>query len=245
MDFELSEEQKMIQEMAHDFAEKEIKPKAPELDKTERHPAEIIQKMAGLNLMGMAIPEVYGGGGVDIISYVVALEEISRGCASLGMIMSVNNSLVCDPISTFGTEDQKKKFLTPLASGRKLGCFGLTEPEAGSDAAAQKTIAVLKGDEWVINGKKNFITNGNVADYCVLMAMTDKGKGYKGISSFIVDCKSPGFSVGVVEKKLGIKASGTAELIFEDCHIPKENRIAGRKGKIFSSQNFRLLLGRL
>jgi len=146
--------------------------------------------------------------------------------------MSVNNSLVCDPIYTFGTEEQKKKFLTPLASGKKLGCFGLTEPEAGSDAAAQKTTAVLQGDVWVINGKKNFITNGNVADYCVLMAMTDRSKGYKGISSFIVDCKSPGFSVGVVEKKLGIKASGTAELILEDCRIPKEN-ILGEVGQGF------------
>lgn len=223
MDFELSEEQKMIQEMARDFAENEIKPKAPELDKTERHPAEIVQKMAELNLMGIAIPDVYGGGGADIVSYVVAMEEISRGCASVGVIMSVNNSLVCDPLYTFGTEEQKKKYLTPLAAGKKLGCFGLTEPEAGSDAAAQKTTAVLQGDEWVINGKKNFITNGNVADYCVLMAMTDRSKGYKGISSFIVDCKSPGFSVGVVEKKLGIKASGTAELIFEDCRLPKEN----------------------
>ena len=232
MDFEFSEEQKMIQEMARDFAEKEIKPKAPELDKTERHPAEIIQKMAELNLMGIAIPDVYGGGGADIVSYVVALEEISRGCASVGVIMSVNNSLVCDPIYTFGTEEQKKKFLTPLASGKKLGCFGLTEPEAGSDAAGQKTIAVLKGDEWVINGKKNFITNGNVADYCVLMAMTDKSKGYKGISSFIVDCKTPGFSVGVVEKKLGIKASGTAELILEDCRISKDN-LLGQVGQGF------------
>ena len=232
MDFEFSEEQKMIQEMARDFAEKEIKPKAPELDKTERHPAEIIQKMAELSLMGIAIPDVYGGGGADIVSYVVALEEISRGCASVGVIMSVNNSLVCDPIYTFGTEEQKKKFLIPLASGKKLGCFGLTEPEAGSDAAGQKTIAVLKGDEWVINGKKNFITNGNVADYCVLMAMTDKSKGYKGISSFIVDCKAPGFSVGVVEKKLGIKASGTAELILEGCRIPKDN-LLGQVGQGF------------
>jgi len=232
MDFELTEEQKMIQEMAHDFAEKEIKPKAPELDKTERHPTEIIQKMAELNLMGMAIPDTYGGGGADVVSYVLALEEISWGCASVGVIMSVNNSLVCDPIYTFGTEEQKKKFLTPLASGKKLGCFGLTEPEAGSDAAAQKTTAVLQGDVWVINGKKNFITNGNVADYCVLMAMTDRSKGYKGISSFIMDCKSPGFSVGVVEKKLGIKASGTAELILEDCRIPKEN-ILGEVGQGF------------
>jgi alkylation response protein AidB-like acyl-CoA dehydrogenase len=232
MDFELSEEQKMIQDMARDFAEKEIKPKAPELDKTERHPAEIIHKMAELNLMGIAIPDTYGGGGADVVSYVVALEEISRGCASVGVIMSVNNSLVCDPISTFGTEDQKKKFLTPLASGRKLGCFGLTEPEAGSDAAAQKTTAALKGDEWIINGKKNFITNGNVADYCVLMAMTDKSKGYKGISSFIVDCKTRAFSVGVVEKKLGIKASGTAELILEDCRLPKDS-LLGQVGQGF------------
>ena len=232
MDFELSEEQEMIQEMARDFAENEIKPKAPELDKTERHPVEIIQKMAELNLMGIAIPDVYGGGGADIVSYVVAMEEISRGCASVGVIMSVNNSLVCDPIYTFGTEEQKKKYLTPLAAGKKLGCFGLTEPEAGSDAAAQKTTAVLQGDEWVINGKKNFITNGNVADYCVLMAMTDRSKGYKGISCFIVDCKAPGFSVGVVEKKLGIKASGTAELIFEDYRLPKEN-LLGQVGQGF------------
>lgn len=232
MDFELTEEQKMIREMAHDFAEKEIKPKAPELDKTERHPTEIIEKMAELNLMGIAIPDTYGGGGADVVSYVLALEEISWGCASVGVIMSVNNSLVCDPIYTFGTEEQKKKFLIPLASGKKLGCFGLTEPEAGSDAAAQKTTAVLQGDVWVINGKKNFITNGNVADYCVLMAMTDRSKGYKGISSFIVDCEAPGFSVGVVEKKLGIKASGTAELILEDCRIPKEN-LLGEVGQGF------------
>lgn len=232
MDFELTEEQIMIQEMAHDFAEKEIKPKAPELDKTERHPTEIIQKMAELNLMGIAIPDTYGGGGADVVSYVLALEEISWGCASVGVIMSVNNSLVCDPIYTFGTEEQKKKFLTPLASGKKLGCFGLTEPEAGSDAAAQKTTAILQGDFWIINGKKNFITNGNVADYCVLMAMTDRSKGYKGISSFIVDCQTPGFSVGVVEKKLGIKASGTAELILEDCRIPKEN-LLGEVGQGF------------
>jgi alkylation response protein AidB-like acyl-CoA dehydrogenase len=232
MDFELSEEQKMIQEMARDFTENEIKPKAPELDKTERHPVEIVQKMAELNLMGIAIPDVYGGGGADIVSYAVALEEISRGCASVGVIMSVNNSLVCDPLYTFGTEEQKKKYLTPLASGKKLGCFGLTEPEAGSDAAAQKTTAVLQGDEWVINGKKNFITNGNVADYCVLLAMTDRSKGSKGISSFIVDCKAPGFSVGVVEKKLGIKASGTAELIFEDYRMSKEN-LLGQVGQGF------------
>jgi alkylation response protein AidB-like acyl-CoA dehydrogenase len=232
MNFELSDEQKMVQQMARDFAANEIKPKAAELDKTERHPAEIIQKMAELNLLGIAIPETYGGGGADIVSYVVTLEEISWGCASVGVIMSVNNSLVCDPVNTFGTEEQKQKFLTPLASGKKLGCFGLTEPEAGSDAAAQKTTAVLKGDEWVINGKKNFITNGNVADYCVLLAMTDRSKGYKGISSFIVDCKAPGFSVGVVEKKLGIKASGTAELIFEDCRIPKEN-LLGQVGQGF------------
>lgn len=232
MDFELTEEQKMIQQMAHDFAEKEIKPKAPELDKTERHPTEIIQKMAELNLMGIAIPDTYGGGGADVVSYVVALEEISWGCASVGVIMSVNNSLVCDPIYTFGTEEQKQKYLVPLASGQRLGCFGLTEPEAGSDAAAQKTTAVLQGDEWIINGKKNFITNGNVADYCVLMAATDRSKGHRGISSFIVDCKTPGFSVGVVEKKLGIKASGTAELILEDCRVPKEN-LLGEVGQGF------------
>jgi alkylation response protein AidB-like acyl-CoA dehydrogenase len=232
MDLELSEEEKRIQQMARDFAENEIRPKAAELDRTERHPAEILKKMAELNLMGMAIPKIYGGDGKNGVSYVIALEEISRGCASVGLIMSVNNSLVCDPIYIFGTEEQKKRFLTPLASGKMLGCFGLTEPEAGSDAAAQKTTAVLRGDEWVIRGKKNFVTSGNVADYCVLMAVTDKGQGYKGISSFIVDCHGPGFSVGAVEKKLGIKASGTAELIMEDCRIPREN-LLGRVGQGF------------
>ncbi len=232
MNFELSEEQRMIREMAHEFAEKEIKPVAPELDRTERHPMEIIQKMGELSLMGVAVPDVYGGGGMDMVSYAVALEEISWGCASVGVIMSVNNSLVCDPILTFGSEEQKQKFLIPLASGKKLGCFGLTEPEAGSDAAVQKTMAALHGDEWVINGKKNFITNGNTADTCILMAMTDRAKGYKGISAFIVDTKAPGFSVGVVEKKLGIKASGTAELILEDCRIPKEN-LLGAEGQGF------------
>ncbi len=232
MDFDLGEEQKMIQQMARDFAQNEIRPKAPELDKTERHPAEIVEKMAELSLMGIAIPDTYGGGGADIVSYAVALEEISWGCASVGVIMSVNNSLVCDPIYRFGTEAQKKNFLTPLASGKKLGCFGLTEPEAGSDAASQKTTAVLQESEWVINGKKNFITNGNVADVCLLFAMTDKSKGYKGISAFIVDCKAKGFSVGVVEKKLGIKASGTAELIMEDCRLPKEN-LLGEMGQGF------------
>ena len=232
MNFELSEEQRMIREMAHEFAEKEIKPVAPELDRTERYPVEIIQKMGELSLMGVAVPDVYGGGGMDMVSYAVALEEISWGCASVGVIMSVNNSLVCDPILTFGSEEQKQKFLIPLASGKKLGCFGLTEPEAGSDAAAQKTTAALRGDEWVINGKKNFITNGNTADTCILMAMTDKTKGYKGISAFIVESKTPGFSVGVVEKKLGIKASGTAELILEDCRIPKEN-LLGAEGQGF------------
>jgi butyryl-CoA dehydrogenase len=237
MDFELNEEHRMIQEMARDFAEKEIRPKAPELDKTERHPAEIIQKMAELNLMGIAVPEAYGGGGADVISYVLAMEEISRGCASVGVIMSVNNSLVCDPLYTFGTEGQKQRYLTPLASGKKLGCFGLTEPEAGSDAAAQKTTAERKGDEWVINGKKNFITNGNVADYCILMAMTEKSKGYKGISAFIVDCQARGFSVGVVEKKLGIKASGTAELVMEDCRIPGENLLGQLGGGFYVAMN--------
>ncbi|MBI4495938.1 MAG: acyl-CoA dehydrogenase [Deltaproteobacteria bacterium] len=220
MDFELQEEQQMIRQMARDFAEKEIKPKAAELDRTEKHPVEIIQKMAELSLMGIAVPDTWGGGGADIVSYVVALEEISRGCASVGAIMSVNNSLVCDPLLTFGTDLQKERFLTPLAAGRKLGCFGLTEPEAGSDAASLKTTAVRQGDEWVINGKKNFITNGNVADICLLMAVTDRDQGYRGISAFIADCKTPGFSVGVLEKKMGIRASGTAELILQDCRIP-------------------------
>jgi len=233
MYFELTEEQKMIQDMARKFAEKEIKPLATELDRTHRHPAEICAKMGELGLMGITIPEQYGGAGMDYICYAVAMIEISKACASCGVIMSVCNSLYNFPVYAYGTEEQKQQYLPPVASGKVLGCYGLTEAGAGSDPAGMKTTAVLDGDQWVINGVKRFITNGNVARYCVLAAITDRAAGYKGISTFIVDFENThGFKVGTVEEKLGINASGTAELVFEDARIPKEN-LLGKPGEGF------------
>ena len=233
MDFELTEEQKMIQDMARKFAEKEIKPLATELDRTHRHPAEICAKMGELGLMGITIPEQYGGAGMDYICYALSMIEISKACASCGVIMSVCNSLYNFPVYTYGTEEQKQQYLRPVASGEVLGCYGLTEAGAGSDPAGMKTTAVLDGDQWLINGVKRFITNGNVARYCVLAAITDRSAGYKGISSFIVDFENtPGFKVGTVEEKLGLNASGTAELVFEEARIPKEN-LLGKPGEGF------------
>jgi alkylation response protein AidB-like acyl-CoA dehydrogenase len=245
MNFELTEEQKMIRDMCKRFAEKDIKPVAARLDKTHEHPAELCQKMGELGLMGIAIPEEYGGAGMDYISYMLAMIEISKGCASTGVIMSVNNSLYCFPINTFGTHEQKVKYLAPVASGKAIGCYGLTEAGAGSDPASMRTTAVLDDDSWIINGEKKFITSGNVADYCVLAAITDKDKGYKGISSFVVDLKdTPGFSVGRVEDKLGIKASGTAEMVFKDARIPKEN-LLGEPGSGLKQMLTTLDAGRL
>lgn len=233
MNFELTDEQKMIQEMARKFAEREIKPVAAEFDKTHAHPKEICDKMGELGLMGVTIPDEYGGAGMDYISYALATIEISKACASCGVIMSVCNSLYNFPVYRYGTEEQKQKYLRPVAGGEALGCYGLTEAGAGSDPAKMLTTAVLDGNEWVINGTKRFITNGNVAKYCVLAAVTDKSAGYKGISSFIIDFENtPGFRVGKVEEKLGINASGTAELVFEDARIPKEN-LLGKTGEGF------------
>ncbi|MCE5336744.1 MAG: acyl-CoA dehydrogenase family protein, partial [Desulfobacteraceae bacterium] len=230
MNFDLTDEQTMIQDMARKFAEREIKPVAAEFDRTHAHPAEICRKMGELGLMGVTIPEEYGGAGMDYISYAIALIEISKACASCGVIMSVCNSLYNFPVFKYGTEEQKKKYLPPVASGEVLGCYGLTEAGAGSDPAKMLTTAVPNGDHWTINGTKRFITNGNVAKYCVLAAITDKSAGYKGISSFIVDFdNTPGFRVGKVEEKLGINASGTAELVFEDARIPREN-LLGKPG---------------
>jgi alkylation response protein AidB-like acyl-CoA dehydrogenase len=230
MDFELTEEQHMIQDMCRRFAQKEIKPIASMLDETKSHPAELCAEMGALGLMGIAIPEQYGGAGMDYICYMVSMIEISKACASTGVIMSVNNSLYCFPVNTFGTHEQKTAFLTPVASGKAIGCYALTEAGAGSDPAGMSTTARLDGDSWVINGEKKFITSGNVADYCVLAAVTDRDKGHRGISSFIVDLKNtPGFSVGRVEEKMGINASGTAEMVFADACIPKEN-LLGEQG---------------
>jgi alkylation response protein AidB-like acyl-CoA dehydrogenase len=233
MNFDLTEEQKMIQDMARKFAEREIKPVAAELDRTHRHPEELTKQMGELGLMGVTIPDEYGGAGMDYVSYALATIEVSKACASCGVIMSVCNSLYNFPVYRYGTEEQKQKYLRPVASGEVLGCYGLTEAGAGSDPAKMLTTAVQDGNQWVINGTKKFITNGNVARYCVLAAVTEKGAGYKGISSFIVDLgNTPGFKVGTVEDKLGINASGTAELVFEDARIPLEN-LLGKPGEGF------------
>jgi len=233
MDFNLTEEQLMVRDMARRFAEAEIKPGAAEWDASHKHPADIVKKLGELKMMGIAVSEEYGGGGMDYVSYVVALIEISKACASTGVIMSVNNSLYCFPVDAYGNDEQKRKYLYPCASGERLGCYGLTEAGAGSDPAAMRTIAVRDGEGWIINGEKKFITNGNVASHCVLAAVTEKGKGYKGISTFVVDLENtPGFKVGRVEEKLGILASGTAELVFEDARVPGD-AILGNEGEGF------------
>jgi alkylation response protein AidB-like acyl-CoA dehydrogenase len=233
MDFALTEEQQMVRDMARKFAEAEIKPKAAELDRNHEHPAEIVRSLGELKMMGIAVPEQYGGGGMDYVSYVLALIEVSKACASTGVIMSVNNSLYCFPVFAYGTEAQKKKYLYPCASGEKIGCYGLTEAGAGSDPASMRTTAVKDGDGWILNGEKKFITNGNVSSFAVVAAVTEKGKGYKGISSFVVDLeRTPGFKVGRVEEKLGILASGTSELIFEDARVPAD-ALLGSEGEGF------------
>jgi len=245
MDFELTEEQLMVKDMARRFAETEIKPVAAELDKSHEHPAEIVKKMGELKMMGIAVPEEYGGGGMDNVSYTLALIEISKACASTGAIMSVNNSLYCYPVMAFGTHEQKMKYLPPVAGGEKTGCYALTEAGAGSDPSALLTSAVQDGDEWIINGEKKFITSGNVASYAVIAAITEKGKGYKGISSFVIDLeKTPGFKVGRVEDKLGINASGTAELVFENARVPADG-LLGNKGEGFKQMLATLNGGRV
>ena len=232
MDFDLTEEQRMIREMAQSFAQKEVLPKAAELDETGRFPEELVRQLAGLGLMGVAVPEEYGGAGMDNICYAIAMEEIARACASTAVILSVNNSLACAPILSFGSEEQKRKYLVPLATGEHLGCFGLTEPEAGSDAGSQKTTAVRDGSHYVLNGTKNFITNATEADTCVLFTMTDREKKHKGITAFILDMKSQGITIGKKEVKLGICASATASIILEDVKIPATNRL-GNEGEGF------------
>lgn len=244
MDYLLSEEQNMIRDMVSKFSDNEIKPVASENEKNGKFPADIIKQAGELGLMGIAYPEEYGGAGMDNISYMIAIEEISRNCASTGVIISAHSSLAVDPIYRFGTEEQKKKYLPDLCSGKKIGCHALTEPGAGSDAGAIKTNAKLEGDNWVINGTKHFITNGKEAEIAVIFAVTDSSKGTKGISAFIVEKGTPGFSIGKLEHKLGIRSSSTAELIFEDCKIPKEN-ILGEEGKGFKIALITLDGGRL
>jgi len=232
MNFELAEEQQMIRKMVRDFAEKEIVPIAQETDEKGEFPWQTIRKMGPLGLLGLPIPEEYGGAGADNISFAIAMEEIARACGSTAMTLDAHTSLVCEPIYLFGTEEQKRKYLVPLARGEKLGAFGLTEPEAGSDAGATKTRAVLDGDEWVINGQKMFITNGPIAEVAIITAVTDPEKGTRGISSFIVEKGTPGFRPGRKEEKMGIRGSVTSALFFEDCRVPKEN-LLGKEGEGF------------
>jgi alkylation response protein AidB-like acyl-CoA dehydrogenase len=232
MDLKLTEEHRMIRDMARDFAQREIAPIAAQLDEEARFPVETVKQMGELGFLGIEIPEEYGGTGMDTLSYVLAMIEISKACASHGAIMSVNNSLVCHGIYKFGTEEQKEALLVPLASGEKLGAYSLTEPQAGSDPANMRCSAVYDPeiDEYVINGTKAWVTSGPNADYILLFAMTDKSKGHRGISAFIVDTKLPGFSPGKVEPKLGIRASHTSELLFEDYRLPASHRL-GEEGQ--------------
>ncbi len=228
----LSEEQRMVQKTAKEFTNNEIKPVASINDREHRFPEEIINKLGELGFMGMSVPEQYGGSGLDYLSYILALEEICKGCASTGTIMSVNNSLVCAPIKTFGTDEQKKSILTELASGKKLGCFMLSEPEAGSDAASMKTTAILNGDYYLLNGTKSWITNGAEADFAIVFASTDTSLKHKGVSAFIVNMKTPGLKIGKLEDKLGIRATSTAQIFFEDCKVPANN-LLGKEGEGF------------
>jgi len=232
VNFKLTAEQEMIRDVARVFAQNEIEPLAEEIDRNTRHPVETVKKMADMGIMGMTVPVEYGGAGADTISYAMTIEEIARVCASTAIIVSVNNSLACFPILKYGTEEQKKKFLIPLAKGEKLGAFGLTEPNAGTDAAGQTTVAVKDGDEYIINGQKCFITNGGLADTMIVFALTDPSKGTRGISAFIVDKETPGFSTGTIEDKLGIRGSQQAELVFTDMRIPQEN-LLGQEGRGF------------
>ncbi|MFO7619155.1 MAG: acyl-CoA dehydrogenase [Thermoplasmata archaeon] len=225
MNFDLTKEQQMVRAMVRTFAEKEIRPIAQELDRTGEFPWPIIRKMGELNLMGMTVPRDGGGAGVDAISYALAIEELARVCGSTSVIMAVHNSVCCHPIHKFGTDAQKEKFLRPLAEGKKLGGFALTEPSAGSDAGAVRTTAILERDNYIINGNKIFITSGCEADVLVVIVSTDPGKGTKGLTAFIVEKGTPGFTYGSVEDKMGVRASATSELVFENCRIPRENML--------------------
>ena len=244
MDLSLSETQQMILDTARAFAEKELVPAAHDIDKSGQFPRDKVKKLADLGFLGMAVPEQWGGAGLDNLSYAIAMEEISRGCASTGVIMSVNNSLVCDPIGKFGNDAQKKKYLTPLAQGKRLGCFALSEPGSGSDAAGMRCTAILDGDEYVLNGTKNWITSGKEADICVLIAHSNPAERHKGISAFIVDRNATPYGIGKVEDKLGIKGSSTTSLVFENVRIPAENRL-GKEGDGFKVAMSTLDVGRI
>ncbi|MDF2674634.1 MAG: bcd [Clostridiales bacterium] len=232
MEFKFTKEQELVGQMLKEFVEKEVEPIAAHIDETEEFPIENVKKMAKLGIMGIPFPKEYGGAGGDDISYIMAVEELAKACASTSVILSAHTSLCCHPIFKYGTEEQKQKYLPGLLRGEKLGAFALTEPNAGTDAAGQQTIAKADGDSFIINGSKVFITNGGYADVFIIFAMTDRSKGTKGISAFILEKGTKGFEIGKKEEKMGIRASSTTELIFKDCRIPKENML-GKEGKGF------------
>ncbi|MGL5633791.1 MAG: acyl-CoA dehydrogenase [Sarcina sp.] len=232
MNFQLTREQELVRQMVREFAINEVKSIASEIDETERFPMENVKKMAELGMMGIPFKSEFGGAGGDTLSYIIAVEELSKVCGTTGVILSAHTSLCASLIDQFGTSAQKAKYLTPLAKGEKIGAFGLTEPGAGTDAAGQQTTAKLDGDNYILNGSKIFITNGGVAETFIVFAMTDKSQGTRGISAFIVEKAFEGFSIGKKEDKLGIRASSTTELIMENCIVPKENLI-GKEGKGF------------
>src|SRR5437762_2118238 len=232
MRIELTSEQQMIRAMAAEFAQEHVAPIASEIDRDARFPHETVKRMGELGLLGIMVPEQWGGAGADAVSYVVALEEIAKACASHAVVMSVNNSLYCDPLWKYGTDEQRARFLKPVAAGHALGCFALTEPEAGSDARNQHTVAVRDGENYVLTGRKLFISTGREASYALVFAQTDRDKAHRGISAFVVEKGAPGFSVSKTEDKLGIRASDTAELVFDACRVPAANRI-GEEGRGF------------
>lgn len=244
MDYQLSEEHLLIQETVRDFVEREIAPRAAEIDATDRFPRDIFERMAELGLLGIPFEEEYGGAGGDYLSLLIALEEIARASGTVAIILDAHTSLCCEPLHLFGSEEQKQRYLVPLATGAKIGAFGLTEPGAGSDAGATRTRAVRDGDGWVLNGEKTFITNGSVADVLVVTAKTDLGKGTQGISAFIVEKDTPGFHVVRDEKKMGLKGSVTSQLSFEDCRVPAEN-LLGKENEGFRQFMVTLDAGRL
>ncbi len=225
MDLALTDLQQQIKDMTQEFATKEVRPQAEQIDKTGRFPEELVKRMAALGLMGMCVPEQWGGSGFDTISYAIAMENISWGCASTGVIMSVNNSLYCDPLLKHGNDGQRKRWLEPFATGEKLGCFGLTEPMSGSDAQHMATRAEKKGDRYVIRGQKNFITNGPNADAIVVFAATDPSKGSRGTTCFVIPRTAKGYLIESLDKKLGIKGSHSCTISFDECEVPEENRL--------------------
>jgi butyryl-CoA dehydrogenase len=232
MDIQLTDEQRQVRDLCREFAAKELTPNARRWDAEHHFPSEAVKKLGELGLLGVAIPAEWGGAGMDNVSYAVAMEEISRGCAGTGVIMSVNNSLYCDPVMKFGTDAQKREFLAPFAKGEKLGAFALTEPMSGSDAAEMRTVAVKKGDQYLLDGTKNFITNGPQADAILVFAMTDRAKRHRGISAFLVPSDAKGFSRGKPDEKVGIRASGSCSIFFEGCAVPAKNRL-GEEGDGF------------